>query len=331
MWILLSAGFLIYVIILIISALSVPGKGKKMADSGQAVSNAPKMGVSRDDSQRVASNIQARIQSWKQVPDVLLEGQMMIDRGQIAEAESRLRSALESNPRVARLQIKLADVFAKQKKYIQARDLLMEVLETDPDNYNARLLLGSIFDSQTNYTASLAMANWILEKDPQAVEAHQMAANAYMNTDRSSLAVRHLQKIVLIERDNAVAENKLAEAYMKMGQYNKAIQILNEILDKNTTEAMTFYNLSICYAKQSMAQLSVETLARAAAIFGNDFVGTWVGAKSREFDSIRTDPAFVAFMRPREKEIKEAAASNSGSPSEMAGTNTPPAAASSSH
>ena len=104
-------------------------------------------------------------------------------------------------------------------------------------------------------------------------------------------------------RDNIVAQNKLGVAYSQLGEYVKAIQLFNGVLEKNAADSTTYYNLAVCYAKQSMADQAVETLARAQALFPKDFVNTW--AKSRDFDPIRNDPLFVALASQSEPKPKK--------------------------
>ncbi len=250
-----------------------------------------------------AVSIQERIVAWSRLPDALLTAQTQQERGLMDDAEAALKKALETTPHALALQARLAKLYADQRKYAQATELLVNVLNANPDDVPARMLLATCYDGQTNYAASLAVANWVLDVDPNSLAANQIAADAYMNTDRTALAIPHLKKIVSMARDNIVAQNKLGVAYSQLGEYVKAIQLFNGVLEKNAADSTTYYNLAVCYAKQSMADQAVETLARAQALFPKDFVNTW--AKSRDFDPIRNDPLFVALASQSEPKPKK--------------------------
>ena len=68
---------------------------------------------------------------------------------------------------------------------------------------------------------------------------------------------------------------------------------------RNANDSVTYYNLAVCYAKQSMAEQVVETLSRAEAVFGPEFVFTWIAAE--DFDPVRKDSLFDAFASQKRK------------------------------
>lgn len=294
LWIVLAAVLVLYAIVLAVSYLrsskSTRGESAKGELAGPVLTNTASAQAVAD----MARKVQERIAAWNKLPDAIVEAQTLQDQGFLDQAEQRLMTALEATPHAASLQFRLARVRMQEKKFGQARDLLLQLLESNPDDMSARLMLASAFENQTNHPAALAVAKWVLETDPNRLEAHGIAANAYMNTDRKGLAITHLRKMVALDRENSAAQNKLALAYTQIGEYVKAIQLFNDVLRKNATDSVTYYNLAVCYAKQSMAEQVVETLSRAIGVFGQDFVSTWT--ESKDFDSVRTDPLFVAFL-----------------------------------
>lgn len=289
-----------YVFVLAASVLRGDKKSKKsspVATASVAAAVTPSSNAVAE-----AASIQERIAAWNRLPDAVLQAQTQQDRGLLDDAEAALKKALETSPNALAIQSRLARLYIEQKKCAQASELLVRVLDANPDDVPARLLLATCYDSQTNYAASLAVANWVLDVDPGSILANRIAADAYLNTDRTALAIPHLKKLVSLERENIVAQNKLGVAYSVMGEYVKAIQLFQGVLDKNAADSTTYYNLAVCYAKQSMTDQAVETLARAQALFPRDFVNTWM--QSRDFDPIRNDPLFAALVSQSTKPAK---------------------------
>ena len=296
LWIALAAVFGIYAVVLVNSVFRSSKKtpGRSTGD-GPATSAAPTHAAAPSQTAtELAQKIRERIAAWNKLPDAIVQAQSLQNQGLLDQAEQRLMKALETTPHSSVALHRLAQVRVQQKKYDQARDVLIQMLESDPDNGTARLMLASVLESQTNYPAALAVAQWVLETDPNSLEAHEIAANAYLNTDRKALAIPHLRKMATLDRDNTVTQNKLALAYTQIGEYADAVRLFNDVLAKNVADSVTHYNLAVCYAKQSMAERVVETLRRASAVFGQDFVSTWVEGK--DFDPVRTAPPFVAFL-----------------------------------
>ena len=325
LWISLATLFGIYVIFLAISVV----RGKKAPASGQPQAAGSTQTLAAATGAAVAAEapfkMADRIADWNHVPDILLDAQSLLDQGLVEQAEAKLESALETTPRVSRLQVKLAQVLIQRKQYERARSLLVDVLESNPEDTATRILLASVLDHQTNYPAALAVAKWILETDPNSLDANEIAANAYLNTDRKGMAVTHLRRIVLLQRDNPFAQNKLAVTYTQMGEYVKAIQLFNEVLANKSADSMTYYNLAVCYAKMSDADQAVETLTRAMSLFGRDFVNIWI--QSPDFDKIRNESIFTALQTsgsaPGETAPAEVQALATNAPSEAGSKTTP--------
>ncbi|MFH0954376.1 MAG: tetratricopeptide repeat protein [Verrucomicrobiota bacterium] len=306
LWIALAAVLALYALVLVASVLRSSKRVREEPVQGEPGGPVLTNTASAQAVADMARKVQERIAAWNRLPDAIVEAQTLQDQGFLDQAEQRLMIALEATPHAATLQFRLARVHMQQKKFGQARDVLLQLLESNPDDVSARLMLASAFENQTNYPAALAVAKWVLETDPNRLEAHEIAANAYLNTDRRGLAITHLRKMVALDRENAATQNKLALAYTQIGEYVKAIQLFNEVLTRNATDSVTYYNLAVCYARQSMTEQVVETLSRAIGVFGQDFVSTWTEGK--DFDSVRTDPLFVAFLGEAGKKARPATA-----------------------
>lgn len=238
-----------------------------------------------------SAGIDESIRLWDKTYDFIEEAHQFSYEGHDQLAQNRLEQALKFTPHMIDLQMALAQVYIKQAKYAEAKDLLLQALEANPVQDSARMMLATTYASQTNHESALVVARWILETDPNSTKANQVAANAYLNTGRPGLAIPHLRKLVNMGQDNIVALNNMAVAYTRVGEFEKATKMFTEALQKNAANSVTYYNLAVCYAHQSMVEQAVEILARAASSFGQGFVGAWM--QSKDFDTIRNSAQFV--------------------------------------
>lgn len=236
----------------------------------------------------------ATIQTGNRSDYAIEEAERLLKDRLVTQAERSLTLTLTQAPDVAEVHLMLAKVYVEKAEYNKAKESLRNVLEREPGNTKARILLATILSSQGNYEASLAVAHWILKEDPYRVEAHRVASKAYLNTERPALAIPHLRRIVNLAGDDILAENTLAMAYCRTGFYDKATQLLVRGLERDRSNSVTYYNLSICYAYQHRTEELIETLDEAITGFGKSFVQTWL--ESRDYDAVREDPKFNAFL-----------------------------------
>ncbi|OGV47402.1 MAG: hypothetical protein A2X46_13855 [Lentisphaerae bacterium GWF2_57_35] len=292
------AGVILAVVILGYLALLASSFLGKVAQRGKI--SAPPKSVTAESVQAepasdadLADKIRLSVRLWSRAPEIVRDAQRLLDKGQTSAAIEELETGLDSTPDVVEMKMLLAQAYLKKDQGSRSIVLLEEVLDIDPQQPTARVLLASTLILQKQYQAALDVAEWMLESGDVSARVHQIAATAYLNLDQGHLAIPHLRKIVSLDTGNAIAWNNLGVAYTRQGDYKRAIEAFNTLLQQNTANAVTYYNLSACYARQSMAEQTVNTLTRAANVFGSGFVGTWI--HNSDFNAVRKDPQFAAF------------------------------------
>ncbi|MBU1909078.1 MAG: tetratricopeptide repeat protein [Verrucomicrobia bacterium] len=238
----------------------------------------------------IPADLAARVATWRQLPDTIIEVENLQQRKLMEQAEARLQTALAVHPAALSLHLALARLRIETARPAEAVEPLAAALEAEPSNLEARHLLATALDQLGEYGMSRQVAEWILEADPYSSEAHRIAAAAFLKSDQPRAALPHLRKIANLEFDNPDVQGDLAEAYSLAGEHDKAIDMFENILRQEPSNALAWFNLVVCYARQAKTNEAVEALNRAAASLGTNRVSTWIAKP--EFDSLRGHPAF---------------------------------------
>lgn len=238
----------------------------------------------------VPADLAARIATWRQLPDTIIEVEGLQKKKLMEQAEARLQTALKVHPSALSLHLAMARLRIEAARPAEAVEHLAAALEAEPSNLDARLLLATVLDRLGEHDLSRRVADWILEADPYSSDAHRIAAASFLKSDQPRAALPHLRKIANLEFDNPDVQSDLAEAYCLAGEHDKAIAILENILRQEPSNALAWFNLLVCYARQAKTNEAVEALNRAAASLGTNRVSEWIAKP--EFDSLRGHPAF---------------------------------------
>ena len=214
----------------------------------------------------------------------------LIEKKDYSMAKQWILESLETMPGNVNLKKMLVTVCLAAEQYGEALEHVLDVLERTPKDVEARIALVNVLTGLHDDAAVVVAADWLLEAQPYSIDAHFAAARAYLNLDRAEPAISHLRRILSIDRDHRPAQSLLGIAYRKQRAFGKAIRLFQEQMKRDDQDSMLFYNLAVCYAELGDTPQSVEWLQRAADLFGNSFVSTWL--ESADFDRYRTEEAF---------------------------------------
>lgn len=211
------------------------------------------------------------------------------------QAQQRISQALEHMPYDQTAQKALSEVLMGQKKYEEAQESLLASLNRTPSDLDLRLALAGVLSVQGEDKSVLQLTRWILADHPYSIRAHHLAAVSLVHMGENKEAIIHLRKILNLNNQHKSAQSLLGMIYRKEGAYDKAVNLLKEQLITDNHDSVTYYNLALCYAGQNKVQNAVDWLSQAVDLFGSSFVEVWL--QCADFDTIRADPAFVAFMK----------------------------------
>jgi tetratricopeptide (TPR) repeat protein len=135
----------------------------------------------------------------------LARGEELLDEGELDQAESILRRAVELDPDSARARSKLGVALARQGRHNEAIEQFRRSLEVDPLYAPAYTNLGTAYQEQGRTEAAMAAYRKAIELDPDYWVAHQNLAALYRKQGNYAEFVRHIKQAT---RLSAKAEPK---------------------------------------------------------------------------------------------------------------------------
>lgn len=255
----------------------------------------------------VPSDLSARIDAWRQLPETLMALDSLQQKKQLEQAEAGFKSALEGNPTAVPLHLGLARLLADIGRPAEAVEHLAAALNAQPADLEARLLLARMLERLNEHGLSLKVAEWMIEVDPYSPEAHRIAADSFLKTGQPRAAISHLRKIANLELDNLQVKAELANTYSLAGDHQKAVDLLEGVLQQDLVNAPAYFALAVCYTRQSMTNEALKVLDRAAVNLGPNSVREWMDKP--ELEAIRKPPVTDPSASP---ETAEEAAGSAG-------------------
>lgn len=147
-------------------------------------------------------------------------------KGNSAEGEKKLNTALDKGEDDAITYITLAEAFSnpKVKNYEKAIELLNTSLKLKKKNIDSYISLGKIYVAKGNGTDALKNFSTALDMDPKSPEALTQKAKVYVLISNNDEAISLLNEAVTNDPNYAPAYNELAEVYATMKNYPKAAE-----------------------------------------------------------------------------------------------------------
>lgn len=147
-------------------------------------------------------------------------------KGNSAEGEKKLNTALDKGDDEALTFITLAEAFSnpKVKNYDKAIELLNSSLKLKKKNIDSYINLGKIYVAKGNGTDALKNFSAALDMDSKNPEALTQKAKVYVLISNNDEAIALLNEAITNDPNYAPAYNELAEVYATMKNYPKAAE-----------------------------------------------------------------------------------------------------------
>lgn len=236
-----------------------------------------------------------------------LRAAINIDKGQIDNAVSDLREALNDQPKSPDLLMLLATAYERGGKneladrqyadalkssgsnpdlalrYVaflqrrgdasRAEEILTEVSGRTPNNVQVLSSLGQIRLSRQNWTGALAVANAIERIPDGRAIADQIRASALAGQDRIDESIAALEDAHKVAPDAVQPVVSLASAYVRQGKPDKAVGLLQEMNKKYPTNAQLLVLLGQTRIAQKNDGEALNSFKQAIAQQPKDPVG----------------------------------------------------------
>ena len=181
-------------------------------------------------------------------------------RGELEQAESLYRKALELAPDRPSIINNLTAVLLQLKRYEEARSWCEKLLATDANNVAALINLGNCRLMLDSAQAALASYDHALAIDPDSIEDLSSRSKALIDLERPAEALASCDKALAIQPDYADALNNRGGALQNLKRHTEALASYDKVLALKPDDADALYN-------RGNVLLSLKRHAEALASF----------------------------------------------------------------
>ncbi len=235
-----------------------------------------------------------RIELWKEAERLMRSADALLQRNIYDQAIEQCQNALRLDPAHIGALDRLARLYYTKGNYVEAINAYIRLLSVDPSRKKVQKGLIEALDAFGDHDAVKSMAEWYLEANTYDVDVQRYLANAlYAREDFVAAAEAYGKVLREFPRDVQTLE-KQVDAYLQVQQYEKALVPLNTLLENNFRNPVYHKKTAICQAQLQQGYETVQTLGRAAQVFGAQMLMGFI--QDPQFDPVREDRAFQAFV-----------------------------------
>jgi len=193
----------------------------------------------------------------KKNPDDLgshLERAMVLaDQGKIDAAASEVRGLIKGVPSDLKVQLALAEIYEKAKRYPEmgkALDEAEKLATANDEKENIHFMRGAMYERMKKYDLSEAEFRKVLETNPE--QSNALNYLGYMLADRNQRldeAYNMIKKALDLDPDNGAYLDSLGWVYFRQGKFDEAQGLLQRALDRIGSDPTVHDHLGDVYFK----------------------------------------------------------------------------------
>jgi tetratricopeptide (TPR) repeat protein len=243
--------------------------------------------------QKSREKFSERIEQWKEAERLVRSADALMQRNIYDQAIERCQDALRLDPAHTGALERLGRLYHAKENYVEAVNAYIRLLSVDPSNARIQKNLIQSLDAFGDPEAVTDMAKWYLEQNTYDADVQRYLANAHYTVEEFAEAAEAYARVLRESPKDIQALEKQVSAYMLLGQYDKALVPLAKLREGNYRNQEYYKKIAVCNAQLRRSQDTVQTLGRAAQLFGEKLVIGWV--RDPQLDPVREDRGFLAF------------------------------------
>lgn len=244
--------------------------------------------------QDARKNFSERVGSWREADRLVRSADALAQRNINDQAIEFCQNALRLDPTHMGALERLGKFHFEKKNYTEAVNAYVDLLSIDPSKSKVQKRLIQALDAFGDAEAVMYMAEWHLERNLYDAEVQLHLANARYAREEFAEAAEAYGRILHDTPKDIPALERQALSFMKLGEYENALVPLDVLRENNYREKEYYRQIAVCNAQLLHSKESLQALGRAAQLFNKTLVVEWL--RDSQFDSIRTDRAFQAFV-----------------------------------
>lgn len=234
-----------------------------------------------------------RVEIWKETDRLVRSADNLLKGNNFDQAILRCQEALRLDPAHMGALERLGTLYFSQGLYVESINSYIRLLSVDPSRADLQKLLIQSLDAHGDSDAVVFMAQWYLSEQYYDADIQRFLANAYYKKEQYAAAADAYERVVKDSPKDNAAQELLAKAYMQLENFEQALVPLETLRESNYREATYYRMITVCNAQLGRSQETVQTLGRAAHLFGQNTVIGWI--QDPQLDPVRQDRTFQAF------------------------------------
>jgi len=234
-----------------------------------------------------------RIEVWKEADRLVRSADDLLKRDNFDLAISRCQDALRIDPSHMGALERLGILYFDTGKMVESINAYIRLLSVDPSRIDLQEKLIKSLDSNGDAEAVVFVARWYLEQNFYDSDVQRYLANALFQQKLYDEAVEAYERVVKDDSKDVAALEKLSQCQMNLKHYDKALDVLERLRESNYRDQNYYHLIAVCNAQLGKSKETVQTLGKAAHLFGQNTVVGWI--QDPRLDPVREDRTFQAF------------------------------------
>jgi serine/threonine-protein kinase len=209
-------------------------------------------------------------------------------------AEKGFKRAIELNPSNASTHQWYGEYLTYMGRFDEAIAEFQRAQELDPLSLIINAAMGWVYYFEGNYDQSIQQCQKTLEMDPDFYPANIYLGWNYIAKGMYNEAIEVSQKAITLSGGSALGVSTLVISYAELSMSDKAQETLDSLIEKSKQEYVSPFHIAMTYSALNEKDNAFEWLEKA---YEEHFVKTAFLKYGRWFDSLRSDPKFIAFLK----------------------------------
>jgi len=234
-----------------------------------------------------------RVEIWKEADRLVRSADNLLKRNNYEQAITRCQDALKLDPAHVGALERLGRLYVEQGMIVEAINSYIRLLSVDPSRKDHQEMLLKALNQYQDDDAVIYVAKWYNEQNPYNENVQRYLANALLRKEDYPAAVEAYERVLKDAPEDTIAMAQLADVYMILKEYGKALEVLERLREFNYREQRYYRKIVVCNAQMGRSLETVQTLGKAAHLFGQNVVIGWI--QDPMLDPVREDRTFQAF------------------------------------
>ncbi len=234
-----------------------------------------------------------RVAIWKDATRLVRSADSLLKRDNYELAISRCQDALRINPSHTGALERLGELYFEKAMYVESINAYIRLLNIDPSRVYFQENLIKSLDKHGNAEAVVYMARWYLKENFYDGDVQRYLANALFLQENYGEAAVAYERAVKDSSKDIYSFERLAQSRIYLEEYELALETFEKLRESNYRDQNYYRQIAVCNAQLGKSTETVQTLGKAAHLFGQNIVAVWI--QDPRLDPVREDRTFQTF------------------------------------